>query len=120
MWTAAIVGVEVSADRVTRVTDAVVGPQIYFLVFDAAPQPLDEDIVPPGALAVHADGDGVFDQHAREGRAGELAALVRVEDIRFAKASESVLKGLDAERRLHRDRYAPRQHTTAEQTEHTG
>jgi len=35
-------------------------------------------------------------------------------------ASESVLKGLDAERRLHHDRYAPRQHTTVEPTEYNG
>ena len=56
------------------------------------------------ALAIHADGDGVFDQHTRKGRAGELAALVRVEDVRFAVACESVLKVLDAECRLHRDR----------------
>src|SRR5271169_2280095 len=120
MWTTAIVEVEVAPDRCAGLGYTVVGSQIHLLVFDAAPQPLDEDIVPPGALAVHADGDGVFDQHASEGRAGELAALVRVEDIRFAMASEGVLKGLDAERRLHRDRYAPRQHTTAEPIEHNG
>ena len=45
----------------------------------AAPQPLDEDVVPPGALAVHADGDAVLDQHAGEFRAGELAAIVSAE-----------------------------------------
>src|SRR4051794_39030375 len=33
-----------------------------------------------------------------------LAALISVEDFRLAVASESVLKRLDAERRLHRDR----------------
>jgi hypothetical protein len=36
---------------------------------------------------LHVDGDGVFfDQHARERRAGELAALVRVKDVRFCHA----------------------------------
>jgi hypothetical protein len=48
-----------------------------------------------------------------ECRAGELTTLIRVEDLRLAVASESVLKRLDAERRLHRDRYPPRQHATA-------
>src|SRR5664280_3895171 len=78
------------------------------LVFNAAPQPLDEHVVPPGALAVHADGDPVFDQNASECRAGELAALIRVEDIRLAVTSQSVFKRLDAECRFHRDRQPPR------------
>src|SRR5271167_2799138 len=103
-----IVEAEVAPDRRARLGSGVVGPEIHLLVLDAAPQPLDEDIVPPGALAVHADGDAVFDQHAGECRAGELAALIRVEDLRLAVASESVLKRFDAERRLHRDRDAPR------------
>src|SRR4029077_953311 len=104
MWTAAIVEVEVSADRVTRVTDAVVGPQIYFLVFDAAPQPLDEHVVPPGALAVHADGDAVVGEHSGERRAGELRALVGVEDLRLAVMGQGILQCRDAECRLHGDR----------------
>ena len=74
VWSPAVVKVEVTADRSAGLADTVVGPQIYLLIFDAAPQPLDEDVVPPGALAVHADGDAVFDQHASECRAGELAA----------------------------------------------
>src|SRR5262249_53556620 len=46
--------------------------KIYLLVFDAAPEPLEEDVVPPGALAVDADGDAVVGEHAGEGRTGEL------------------------------------------------
>ena len=67
---------QVAANRSAGVADAVVGPQIHLLVFDAAPKPLDEHIVPPSALAIHADGDPVFDQHASERRTGELAALI--------------------------------------------
>ena len=48
MRPAAIIKVEVSADRCAGLADAVVGSQIHLLVFDAAPQPLDEDVVPPG------------------------------------------------------------------------
>src|SRR5450830_1215424 len=103
MRSAAVVEVQVAADRSAGLADAIVGPQIHLLIFDAAPQPLDEDIIPPGALAIHADGDPVFDQHASECSAGELAALIGVEDIRLAVPSYGILQRLDAERRLHRD-----------------
>ena len=33
--------------------------EIHILVFDAAPEPLDEHVVDPAALAVHADGHRV-------------------------------------------------------------
>jgi hypothetical protein len=69
---AAIVEVEVAADRGTGLADVVIGPQIHLLVFDAAPQPLDEHVVPPSPFAVHADGDAVAGEQAGEGRAGEL------------------------------------------------
>src|SRR3978361_1279781 len=115
-----IVEVEVAPDRCARLGRCVVSPEINLLVFDATPQPLDKDVVPPSPFAVHADGDPVFDQDASEFRAGELAALIGVEDIRLAVASQSVFKRLDAERRLHCDRYAPRQYATAEPIEHNG
>ena len=57
MWAASIVKVQVAADRTARLADAVVGLQIHLLIFDGAPQPLDEDIVPPSPFAVHADGE---------------------------------------------------------------
>jgi len=97
MQATAIVEVEVAADRCARLGRGVVGSEIHLLVLDAAPQTLDEDIVPPGALAVHADGNAIFDQHASECLAGELAALIRVEDFRLAVTSQSILQRLDAE-----------------------
>src|SRR6476619_2142504 len=115
MWAPAVIKVEIAADRCTGITDAVIGPQIHLLVFDASPQTLDEDIVAPGAFAVHADGDTGLDQSA-----SELTSLVGVEDVRLAVASESILQRLDAERRLHGDRYARRQHAAAEPIEHDG
>ena len=87
VWTSAIIKVQVAADA--GVADAFVGPQIHVLIFNAAPQPLDEHVVPAKRSAVHADGDPVFDQHAGERRAGELAALIGVEDLRLAMAGES-------------------------------
>src|SRR5260370_805521 len=109
MWTAAIIEVEITADRVPRLANAFVGPQIYLLVFDAAPQPLDEHVVPPCSFAIHADRDAVAGERAGEGRAGELRALVGIEDFGLAVTSEGVLQCLDAEGRLHRDRQPPRQ-----------
>src|SRR6266478_10031021 len=97
MRSAAIVEIEISANRVPRLADALVGVQIDLLVFDAAPQPLDEHVVAPGAFTVHADGDAVVGKHAGEGRAGELRTLVGVEDVRSAVTSQSILQGLDTE-----------------------
>ena len=78
MWTAAIVKVEISTDRMSSLADGFIGSQIHLLVFDASPQPLDEHIIPPGPFAVHADGDAVAGEHGGEGRTGELRALVGV------------------------------------------
>jgi hypothetical protein len=64
MRSAAVVEVEVTADRSAGLADAVVGSEVHLLVFDAAPQPLDEYVVPPGALAVHADRNAVVGEHA--------------------------------------------------------
>src|SRR5271168_3834509 len=80
----AVVEVQIAADRGPGLGDAVVGPQIDLLVFDRSPEPLDEDVVAPGALAVHADPDAVVGQKAGEGCAGKLAALVGVENLRLA------------------------------------
>src|SRR5258708_2424855 len=69
MWPPAIVKVEVTADRVPGLADAFVSPQIHLLIFDAAPQALDEDIIPPSPFAVHADGNVVIGEHTGAGRA---------------------------------------------------
>jgi hypothetical protein len=66
--------------------------QIHLLVFDAAPQPLDEHVVAPGAFAVHADRNAVVGEHAGEGRAGELRTLVGVEDLRLAVLGQRILQ----------------------------
>src|SRR5271169_459577 len=107
MWAPAVVEAQVTADRGAGLADAVVGPQIDLLVLDAAPQALDEYVVAPSSLAIHADRDTVVGEHAGESRAGELRALVGVEDVRFAVTGQGVLQRFDAECRFHRDRYAP-------------
>src|SRR5262249_40281017 len=67
--------VDVAAERSSRLTDAVVGPQIHLLVFDAAPEALEKHVVAPRAPAVHADRNLVLDQDVGEGGTRELAAL---------------------------------------------
>jgi hypothetical protein len=57
-------------------------------------------------------------QHAREGRAGELRALIRVDDLRLAVTCQRLLQRLDAERCVHRDRQTPRQDPPREPVEH--
>jgi hypothetical protein len=81
MWAAAIVEVEITADRVARLADAFISPQIHLLVFDAAPQPLDEHVVPPSAFAVRADPDAVAGKQARECRTGKLRTLELAPEI---------------------------------------
>ena len=82
----AIVEVWVTADRGASLADAVVGLQIHLLVFGAAPQPLDEHFVAPGALAIHADRNAVVGEHAGEGCAArELAALIGADCVRLGR-----------------------------------
>ena len=96
---ARIIERQISADRRARLGDAVIGAQVDHFVFDAAPQPLDGDIVAPGALAVHAERDFRVQQNAREVEAGELADSIDrrngckiVHPMRAFNASAGVLQ----------------------------
>ncbi len=73
--------------------DAGVGAQVDL----GAEKPLDEDVVAPCALAVQADGDLGVLEHLRELEAGELRALVAIEDVRSAMTAKCLLQSLDAE-----------------------
>src|SRR5512134_3102917 len=97
MRTHAIVEGEIAPDRDARLGHAGVGSQVDFLIFDRSPEPLDKDIVAPGALAVHADGDLGILQYLDEVRRGELAALVGVEDLRPAMTGQRLLQRFNAE-----------------------
>src|SRR5215468_3055764 len=67
--------------------------EIDVLVFERAPQPLDEHVVHPAPATVHRDPDAGGGQRAGEGGAGELAALVGIE------AGRSAPRPLPAQRR---------------------
>ena len=79
-----VVEVDPSADAGPGFAAVGVGFQMDFLIFDRAPQPLDEDVVHEAAASVHRDRDPGRFQFAGERRAGELCALVGVEYPRFA------------------------------------
>jgi hypothetical protein len=78
-----------------------------------APQPLDEYVVHPAPAAVHRDAYAGGCQRAGEGGAGELAALVGVEDVRLAEARQGLLQRRDAERAVHGVGQPPGEHRPA-------
>ena len=59
------------------------------------------NIVHAAAPAVHGDRDAGVLEHIGEVKAGELAALVGIEDLRLAVSGQRLLQGLDAEPRIH-------------------
>ena len=71
------------------------GSEIHLLVLDRFPQTLNEYVVSPATLAVHGDADAVLLQHRGECPRGKLTALIAVEDIRFAVASQCLLQRID-------------------------
>lgn len=97
MRTASIIEIQVPTERGARLADAAIIAQMDLLILDRFPDSLDEDVVAPRALAVHADRDLVGDQHAGEIGAGELASLIGIENLRPAVFGQSLLQGLDAE-----------------------
>ena len=82
-----IVEGEVPADSSARRRDGLVAMQVHLFVLHGLPQPFDEHIVTPAALAIHADTDAVFLEQSGERCAGELAAPIGVEERRPAITS---------------------------------
>ncbi len=68
--------------------------QIDRLVFEAAPQPFDEDVI-------HGDRHASTLERPIEGQGGELTALIRVEDLRFAVSGQGFIQALKAEPGIH-------------------
>lgn len=91
MRTAIVIEAEIAANPGTGFRDAGVGPQVDLLVFDGPPEALDEDIVAPGPLAIHADLDFAGGQHFYEVGRCELAALIGVEDLGRAVSRQRLL-----------------------------
>lgn len=87
-----VVEAEESLQPGCRVGDRVVGIQVDLLVLDTAPQPFDEHDVELTALAVHADTDAGLLEPADELTAGELTALVGVEDLRRPETPQGLVQ----------------------------
>ncbi len=81
MFALLVVEVHPAPDAGAGVAYGVIGVEVDFFVFQAAPEAFDEDVVHPAPFAVHADLDAVRFEYAGEGGAGELAALVGVENF---------------------------------------
>ena len=118
MRTAAIVEVEIAAQRLLDVGNGVVAVQVNLFILDRFPEALHEDVVPPAALAIHADLDAVFLKQAGEGRTGKLAALVGVHDFRSAVFHDRFFQGIDTGIGRQAVRQAPSQHPTSCPVEH--
>lgn len=102
------------ADRGAGLADRAIGSQINLFLFHRAPQALDKYIIPPGAAAVHADRDLLPVQDGDECHAGELATLIRVEDLRRLETRQRFPQSLDAQISLKRDRQPSADHPPAE------
>src|ERR1700676_3064378 len=107
VWTGGVEEVDVAADLCSGLLDRLVGVQIDMLILDRLPEPLDENIVAPASFAIHTDGDAGFLEPPGEGFAGELTALIRVEDLRLAVLGQGFFKRLQTEGCVHRDRQLP-------------
>jgi hypothetical protein len=83
--------------------------EIDILLFDASPEPFDEDIVQIAPTSIHADLNSVRFQYTCEPRTGEMTALVGVEYIGRTR-SESFFQALQTEVHFQRVGYLPADH----------
>ena len=90
-----------------RRADIVVGLEVHTLVFHAAPQANNEDVVAPGATPVHAELAALTQRHVGELGGGELAALVGVDDLWRAPQDKGSLDDLPGMTGLQQDVLAP-------------
>ncbi len=92
---------EPSAQAGTQFRSGLEGVQIDAFVLHRSREPFDEDIVHAASPSVHADLDFGCAQHTGEGIAGELAALIGVEDLGLAETGQRIFQGLNAKARVH-------------------
>ena len=81
--------------------------QIDPFVLHGPPQALDEDVVVAAPASIHADLDPVIPQHLGKLVAGELRALIGIEDAGLAEPAEGLAQRLDAEPGRERIRQPP-------------
>src|SRR5262249_59738787 len=113
MRSLAIIELEVAFQTPHRVIDRLVVLDVNVFILDRTPQPLDEHVVQRPASSVHADSYSSTLQLADELGAGELRALVAVEDLGLS-LSKCPVQRRQAEPSLQGDRHFPTQHVSAE------
>lgn len=101
MWSGGVIMQNPFANAPAHLFATVKNMQINAFIFQAAPQPFDEDIVDPAAFAVHGDADARLFEQGGKFKAGELATLVGVKYLRCAMTRHGVLQGLNAETGIH-------------------
>lgn len=101
-----------------RGADGLIGLQVDLLVFEAFPQPLNKHGITSAPFPIHADLDPKGFQSPRELLAGELAALIGVENLWRALAGQGLLHRIKTEIGRQRVGPPPRQHTTTRLVQH--
>lgn len=112
MRTLVIVKHEVLLQALVSLIKRFIGFRIDLLIFDRPPEPFDKDMVMRPSSTIHTDPDPGLRQATGKGEAGELGALVGVEDHRQA-VRQGLVQALQAKGRLQGIRQLPRQHFTA-------
>lgn len=95
-----IVKAQVGTQALPRLTWRRVVVQIHLLLFDSTPQPFSENVVQCVPFAIHADAHIMRKQQLRVLRAGKLAALIAIPNLRPGLRERS-LHRLDHESDLH-------------------
>ena len=109
MESLAIMETEISSQSINRLRHGLVVIQINLFVFDASPEPLNEDIVQCAAAAVHADPDLALFENSGKSIARELRALISVEDL-WATQLKGSIERAQAKVVLHRRGNVPTEH----------
>src|SRR5215475_4917997 len=92
-----VVELEIFLESVQCHFDVRVIVQIYLLVLDSAPESFDKDIVQSATSPIHADLNGTTGEALGELDAGELSALVGIEDLGLGTACQCPFQSRNAE-----------------------
>ena len=84
--------------------------QINAFILQRSPEALDEDVVHAATFADHRDTCADPFQPVSPGEGRELAALIRVHDLRWSEAVDRLIQCFDAEVSLKRVGDTPGQH----------
>src|ERR1035438_2149798 len=100
----AIVKIKVPGQSGLEFTSVLGGPQVNILIFHAAPESFDKYVVDPAALPIHTDANPGGVEHIGPRFAGELRALIGVDDLGRAVPGDCFVQRINAEVRRHRVR----------------